>query len=117
MRFVIPASEIGHRHCRKVGGKALAIARLLESGITVPDTLCVTGDAYRAYVSQTGLQERIALELHRKELGRMRWEEIWDCATRIRSLFTRKEKPLPCDLRPSTKTVQKLRLLVCMNHL
>ena len=101
MRLVLPASEISHRHRRKVGGKALALSRLLKSGITIPDTLCVTGHAYQAYVSQTGLRERIALELHRKEFSQMRWEEIWDCATRIRSLFLRKPIPLPIasDLR------------------
>ncbi len=68
---------------------------LLKYGITIPDTLCVTGDAYQAYVSQTGLRERIALELHRKEFSQMRWEEIWDCATRIRNLFLRKPIPSP----------------------
>jgi pyruvate,water dikinase len=68
---------------------------MLKYGITIPDTLCVTGDAYQAYVSQTGLRERIALELHRKEFSQMRWEEIWDCATRIRNLFLRKPIPSP----------------------
>ena len=95
MRLVLSASEIGQRHLRKVGGKAFALSRLLKNGITIPDTLCVTGDAYQLYVSQTGLRERISLELHRKEFSRMRWEEIWDCATRIRSLFLRKPIPSP----------------------
>ncbi|MCK7515228.1 MAG: hypothetical protein MZV70_72020 [Desulfobacterales bacterium] len=42
------------------------------------------------------MRERILLELHRKDFKEMRWEEIWDCATRIRNLFLR--KPLPPDL-------------------
>jgi phosphoenolpyruvate synthase/pyruvate phosphate dikinase len=101
MRLVLPASEIGRRHRRKVGGKAFALSRLLKIGGQIPDTLCVTGDAYRAYVSQTGLRERISLELHRKEFSRMRWEEIWDCATRIRNLFLR--VPIPFALEPDLK--------------
>ncbi|MGA9536757.1 MAG: PEP/pyruvate-binding domain-containing protein [Desulfobacterales bacterium] len=101
MRLVLPASEIGRRHRRKVGGKAFALSRLLNNGITIPDTLCITGDAYRAYVSQTGLRERISLELHRKEFSRMRWEEIWDCATRIRSLFLR--VPIPSAIEADLK--------------
>jgi rifampicin phosphotransferase len=101
MRLVLPASDISPRHRRKVGGKALALSRLLKIGIAIPDTLCVTGDAYRAYVSQTGLRERISLELHRKEFSRMRWEEIWDCATRIRSLFLR--VPIPSDIEVDLK--------------
>ncbi|MGD9073176.1 MAG: PEP/pyruvate-binding domain-containing protein [Desulfobacterales bacterium] len=97
----MPASEVGRRHRRKVGGKALALSRLLNLGVQIPDTLCITGDAYRAYVSQTGLNERISLELHRKEFSRMRWEEIWDCATRIRSLFMR--VPLPSAVEADLK--------------
>jgi rifampicin phosphotransferase len=93
MRLVLPASEIGRRHRRKVGGKAFSLSRLLEFGVQIPETLCITADAYRTYVSQTGLGERISLELSRKEFRRMRWEEIWDCATRIRSLFLR--VPIP----------------------
>ena len=101
MRLVLPASEIGRRHRRKVGGKALALSRLLKIGVQIPDTLCITGDAYRTYVSQTGLRERISLELHRKEFSRMRWEEIWDCATRIRSLFLR--IPIPSAIEADLK--------------
>ncbi len=93
MRLVLPASEIGCRHRRKVGGKAFALSRLREIGGRIPETLCITADAYRAYVSQTGLSERISLELNRKEFSRMRWEEIWDCAMRIRSLFLRVSIP------------------------
>ena len=101
MSLVLPASEIGRCHRRKVGGKALALSRLLKIGVQIPDTLCVTGDAYRAYVSQTGLRERISLELHRKEFSRMRWEEIWDCATRIRNLFLR--VPIPSAIEADLK--------------
>ena len=71
MRFVLPARDIGPRHRRNVGGKAFALSRLLEIGIKIPETVCVTGDAYRAYVSQTGLRERISLELNRKEFSRI----------------------------------------------
>ena len=42
------------------------------------------------------MRERILLELHRKDFKEMRWEEIWDCATRIRNMFL--TKPLPDDL-------------------
>jgi phosphoenolpyruvate synthase/pyruvate phosphate dikinase len=101
MRLVLPASEIGRRHRREVGGKAFSLSRLLEFGVQIPETLCITADAYRTYVSQTGLGERISLELSRKEFRRMRWEEIWDCATRIRSLFLR--VPIPPALEADLK--------------
>ncbi|MGW8187995.1 MAG: PEP/pyruvate-binding domain-containing protein, partial [Desulfobacterales bacterium] len=101
MRLVIPASEIGRRQRRQVGGKAFALSRLLKVGVQIPETLCITGDAYRAFVLRTGLRERISLELHRKEFSRMRWEEIWDCATRIRSLFLR--VPIPSAIEADLK--------------
>jgi pyruvate,water dikinase len=77
----------------RVGGKALALAALIRAGFRVPGFLCVTADAYQAFVDASGLRERILLELHRKDFKDMRWEEVWDCAARIRNLFLR--KPLP----------------------
>ena len=56
-------------------------------------TVCITSDAYQEYVVNTGLRERILLELHRKDFKEMRWEEIWDCATRIRNMFLSKAFP------------------------
>ena len=49
-------------------------------------TVCITSDAYQEYAVNTGLRERILLELHRKDFKEMRWEEIW-VATRIRNMF------------------------------
>ena len=52
-------------------------------------------------MSRTGLRERILLELNRKAFKEMRWEEIWDCATRIRNMFLR--KPIPDDISSQLK--------------
>jgi pyruvate,water dikinase len=93
MKWVIPASTVGDTDRNRVGGKGYAIGRLTAGGFNVPETLCVTSTAYREYVSRTGLRERILLELHRKDLKAMRWEEIWDCATRIRNMFLTKSMP------------------------
>jgi len=96
MNWILTAEEIqsGDRH--RVGGKGYALSRLVKEGFKVPRTVCVTSDAYQAYVLRTGLRERILLELHRKDFKEMRWEEIWDCATRIRNMFL--NKPFPDDL-------------------
>ena len=93
MRWILSANEIYSQPQLKVGGKATALSLLHDNGVTIPDTLCISGDVYKAYVEQTGLRERISLELNRKAFSQMRWEEIWDCATRIRSLFVRKVFP------------------------
>jgi pyruvate,water dikinase len=70
-----------------------------RQGFNIPDTLCVTSDLYNEYVTRSGLRERILLELHRKDFKEMRWEEIWDCATRIRNMFLR--IPIPSEIEAS----------------
>jgi phosphohistidine swiveling domain-containing protein len=87
----------------RVGGKAVALAALIRAGFRVPGFVCVTADAYQAFVDASGLRERILLELHRKEFNDMRWEEVWDCAARIRNLFLR--KPLPHRLAGALRDV------------
>jgi pyruvate,water dikinase len=67
-----------------------------RSGIPVPETSCISAEAYERYVSVTGLRERILLELSRKDFGDMRWEELWDASLRIRNMFLR--TPLPGNL-------------------
>jgi len=99
MNWILPASEVDRGDRRRVGGKGYVLARLLENGFTVPETLCLTVDAYNEFVSRTGLRERILLELNRKDFKEMRWEEIWDCATRIRNAFLRTPFPTEVESR------------------
>jgi len=96
MKLILSSGDITASDLPRVGGKALALASLAGAGFRVPAFLCLTADAYRAFVDGSGLRERILLELHRKDFKEMRWEEIWDCATRIRNLFLR--KPWPASL-------------------
>ena len=102
MNWILTAEDIhpGNRHL--VGGKGYALSLLTQGGFNIPGTICVTSDAYHEYVKRSGLRERILLELHRKEFKEMRWEEIWDCATRIRSMFL--AKPIPVDI---SKTIRE----------
>ncbi len=60
---------------------------MMESGLRVPGGFCVTADAYEYFIEETGLRGRIAMELGRKRLEEMRWEEMWDAALRIRNMF------------------------------
>jgi phosphoenolpyruvate synthase/pyruvate phosphate dikinase len=103
MNWVLTAEEIDSMDRQRVGGKGYALSLLAKVGFNIPRTVCVTGDAYQEFVHKTGLRERILLELHRKDFKEMRWEEIWDCATRIRNMFLTKPfpEPLAQDLRHS----------------
>jgi pyruvate,water dikinase len=96
MNWILSAEKIHARDRHRVGGKGYTLSLLAKNGFKIPETVCITTDAYQAYVLRTGLRERILMELHRKAFKKMRWEEIWDCATRIRNMFL--TKPLPDDL-------------------
>jgi len=101
MNWILSTEEIHPGNRQRVGGKGHALSLLTKGGFKIPNTICITSDAYHAYVNGSGLRERILMELHRKEFKEMRWEEIWDCATRIRNLFL--TKPLPPDLVQSIR--------------
>ena len=42
---------------------------------------------YQAFVKNAGITATIRMELGRKSMDDMRWEEIWDAALRIRATF------------------------------
>ena len=96
MSWILNTQDIHSRNRHRVGGKGYALSLLVKGGFKIPRTVCITSDAYHEYVKRSGLRERILLELHRKGFREMRWEEIWDCATRIRNMFL--TKPFPDDL-------------------
>ena len=87
MKYLLNLDDCLEVGSEQVGGKALALAEMNRHGLTVPDTLCIPCEVNDAYVSQTRLKDRIFLELNRKPLDQMRWEEMWDIGLRIRNLF------------------------------
>jgi pyruvate,water dikinase len=99
MNWTLTASEVGPDDRRRIGGKGYALASLFGNGFKIPETLCLTIDAYNEFVKRTGLLERVLLELNRKDFKEMRWEEIWDCATRIRNMFLRTAIPTEVEAR------------------
>ena len=99
MNWILSAAQVSPEDRNRVGGKGYALAKLAAKGFLIPETLCLTVDTYNEFVLQTGLRERILLELHRKDFKEMRWEEIWDCATRIRNMFLRTPMPVEVEIR------------------
>ena len=70
------------------GGKAVNLGALARAGFDVPTALVLFEDLYREFIDCTGLRGRILLELNRKRLEQMRWEEMWDTSLRIRQMFS-----------------------------
>jgi pyruvate,water dikinase len=99
MNWILTAAEVTRNDRKRIGGKGHALALLARNGFKIPETVCLTVDTYNEFVIKTGLRERILLELHRKEFKEMRWEEIWDCATRIRNMFLKTPMPQEIEVR------------------
>jgi pyruvate,water dikinase len=93
MRILLPLDEITEGDDRLVGGKACNLARLAREGIDVPRALCVTTVAYDAFVEANGLRDMVRMELARRPLEDMRWEELWDAGLRIRAAFQAADLP------------------------
>ena len=93
MTSILPLEQITAADTRQVGGKTVALAALARLGYRVPGSLAIPCDYYRRYLNETGLNDRLTMELGRKDFSQMRWEELWDAALRIRNLFL--TTPLP----------------------
>ena len=70
-----------------IGGKGKALFTLYNAGLPVPRPVCIGTNGYDLFVEKNRLRETINLELHRKEIKEIRWEEIWDTSLRIQNLF------------------------------
>jgi phosphoenolpyruvate synthase/pyruvate phosphate dikinase len=103
MNRILSPLEVRPDHRNRIGPKAYALSLMAREGFNIPDTVFLTVDAYKAFVNADGLRERILLELNRKKFKDMRWEEIWDCATRIRNIFLKKQIPDPLNSYLSQK--------------
>lgn len=96
MTLVLSLDQLAGAEASLVGGKAAALGRVYKSGIRVPNTICVTTQAYQTFVAQTGIRDKILIEIERKAFGDMRWEELWDSSLRLRNLFV--TTPIPLEL-------------------
>ena len=108
MKWIRTPDNLAPEEQALVGGKAFRLAQLQHHGFKTAPWVCVTTRAYDAYLDTTGLRERMALELHRKAFEEMRWEELWDCATRIRHMFLK--TPMPEGLLAELKAAVQARI-------
>ena len=86
-RFVVELEKAHKYDIRQVGGKAKNLGKLSQFGYSIPRGFCLLSSAYDSFVQHNELSKVISMELGKKSLKTMRWEEIWDSALRIRSFF------------------------------
>jgi pyruvate,water dikinase len=90
---VLPLSKASEYGESSVGGKGDKLGRLISAGYKVPRGFCITVKGYDGFLRAGRLVMTIQMELGRKPLSDMRWEEIWDSALRIRRAFLSSEIP------------------------
>jgi phosphohistidine swiveling domain-containing protein len=90
---VIGLGDIRPEGRGRCGGKATSLGAMIAAGIRVPFGVCITTEVYDAFVDLTGIRGRLLLELGRKDLATMRWEEMWDASLRIMSMFLNQALP------------------------
>lgn len=99
MTYTVALDRVQPEDRDRIGGKGYALSVMAGEGLRIPNALIIAVAAYKEYLARTGIGESIALEINRKVIEQLRWEELWDAALRIRNLFLR--TPLPCELEAS----------------
>src|SRR5210317_424868 len=87
MKWIYSVEDLPYPDASVLGGKGLALFQMSAAGLPVPKPVCIGTSAYDLFVDHNHLREKIGLELYRKSIRDMRWEEIWDASLRIKLLF------------------------------
>lgn len=74
------------------GGKAINLA-ILSRLHRIPETVVVSADLYRAFITETGIDSYLQFELQKRPLDKMRWEELWDLSLQIKNRFVKTPFP------------------------
>ena len=93
MKWIYSPEQLPDPGRAVLGGKGYSLFQLLRQGHAVPKPLCISAQAYDHFVDSNHIREKIDMELHRKEMREMRWEELWDNSLRIKNLFLRNDIP------------------------
>jgi pyruvate, water dikinase len=104
MSNVVWFADLGLADLEQVGGKNASlgemIANLSSAGVRVPDGFATTAEAYRRFLGETGLAERIQAELEGLDTDDVR--RLAEVGQRIR--FAVLEQPFPADLEADIRT-------------
>jgi pyruvate,water dikinase len=95
--FVIPLADLDKDDLARVGGKNASLGEMIGAlgteGVRVPGGFATTADAYRQFIADNALEDRIQAELHAYRSGEQSLRETGEA---IRGLIL--EGSLPADL-------------------
>jgi phosphoenolpyruvate synthase/pyruvate phosphate dikinase len=86
-QWIISLNEAVDYPSSVIGGKGANLSRLAKDGFRVAPGFCIAVGAYEGFLETNKLTPVLQMELGRKSLDEMRWEEVWDAALRIRNRF------------------------------
>jgi hypothetical protein len=69
MTFFVKLDGKDNAEVAQVGGKGLSLNLLPREGFAIPETYCLTSNAYKEFISENNLDSRIQLELSRKDIA------------------------------------------------
>ncbi len=97
--YVVGLREVGREDVARVGGKNASLGEMLRSltqlGVKVPDGFATTAEAYREFLAQGGLDQRIDTELSSLDVDDV--QKLAATGARIRGWIM--ETPLPVTLQ------------------
>ncbi|RLI27167.1 MAG: phosphoenolpyruvate synthase, partial [Candidatus Hecatellales archaeon] len=92
-RLVVDFREVGREHVPLVGGKVANLGEMLSIGIPVPPGFAITAHAYRRFVEETGLQEKIFKLIRESGIKPSSPEAYTTVSEKIRKLV--EDTPMP----------------------
>ncbi|WP_423792920.1 phosphoenolpyruvate synthase [Methanocaldococcus indicus] len=91
MKFVVWLDEITNKDVHIAGGKGASLGEMWNAGLPVPDAFIVTADAYRYFITETGIKEKIKELL--KNLDIRDTKALEETSKKIRELMESVEMP------------------------
>ena len=109
MTFILPFSQIRLADLPQVGGKNSSLGEMFNSlanvGVRVPNGFAITADAYRYFLRENDLVERIEAALHGLDASQL--DQLEQVGSLVRQWI--KEAEIPADLAAEIRAAYKQR--------
>ncbi|MEM4681394.1 MAG: PEP/pyruvate-binding domain-containing protein, partial [Acidilobaceae archaeon] len=92
--------ELNPEDIALIGGKASGLGKLIKAGLPVPPGFVITSEAYKLFVSRTGLEDYIQ-EVLKNVISSRDPKEYEEASRLIRAKFD--ETPMPSELAEAIK--------------
>ncbi len=99
-RLILWFEELSKEDVPLVGGKCANLGEMINAGIPVPPGFAVTAYAYKRFIEETGIKDKI-YDILREVVKEKRPEEYQEASRRIRELI--ESTPMPKDIEEAIR--------------